>query len=318
MNLSVHSTRWAVFIISMLTALAGIVLIVLGIYTLNDTTTTLGSRTIPVMMLVLGCLIFLVSFLGAFGTISENHAILYAFMIGLLALVGIQIVIAVIALANKGAVDSLMDEAWQKAYDEHPRVLRDVQEEYGCCGFRYTTDRAIPKSTPDACLKSVEFGYQVSCYRALIGGYKNIQTIVGAAGIILSAIQLIGVFLTYLLIRNLPAKDEQHEQHRYLHPEQRRLLDPNYHPDRYYYYGGVPPPGATPYGAGGYYAGGPAYPAGTSAGGPTGAGAGAGNVPTGSLKDPKVTVETETTGLGGGTATEGTVSPTGVTSDTTF
>ncbi|KNE69290.1 hypothetical protein AMAG_19898 [Allomyces macrogynus ATCC 38327] len=171
---------------------------------------------------------------------------------------------------------------------------------------------------PDACLKSVEFGYQVSCYRALIGGYKNIQTIVGAAGIILSAIQLIGVFLTYLLIRNLPAKDE-HEQHRFLHPEQRRLLDPNFHPDRYYYYGGVPPPppGATSYGAGGYYAG-PAYgPAGTSAGGPTGAGAGAGNVPTGSLKDPKVNVETETTGLGG-TATEGTVSPTGVTSDTTF
>jgi uncharacterized membrane protein YsdA (DUF1294 family) len=208
-NLSLHSTKWAVFAISMMTSLAGVALLILGIYALSDTTTTLGNRTIPEMLLILGCLVFLVSFLGCFGTLMEHRTILWGFIVGLIVLVSVQLVLSILALSNKGAVDTLMDDAWQRAWDHHPRILRDVQEEFGCCGFRYTTDRAIPKSSPDACLKSIEFGYQTSCYRTLIKRYNGIQTTLGVVGLVLSAIQLFAVFLSWILAHHLPSKDGQ-------------------------------------------------------------------------------------------------------------
>ncbi|KAI9178794.1 hypothetical protein H9P43_005456 [Blastocladiella emersonii ATCC 22665] len=221
-HLSVASTKWAVFAVATLTALTGLVLIVLGVYTLSDTTSVLGQRSLSVLMLVVGSLVFLVSFLGTFGVVTESRTTLYAFLIGLIALVAVQIVLGVVALANQGAVDSLLDDAWQNAYDHHPRVIRDLQEERGCCGFRYTTDRAVPKTTPDACLKSVEFGYQVSCYRTLVGGYRRLQNVIGTSSIILAGIQLVAVFLTYLLIHNITPKHDDGSA-----AERQRLLSPD-------------------------------------------------------------------------------------------
>ncbi|KAI9219647.1 Tetraspanin family-domain-containing protein [Blastocladiella britannica] len=203
-HLSAQGARWSVLLIASLTAASGILLIVLGILALGDSATTLGQRTIPTMMMILGALVFLISFLGVFGTISQSKGLLYGFMVGLCLLVIMQLVVGIISLVNNSAVDSLLDAAWQKAYDTHPRVIRDVQEERGCCGFRYATDRAIPKTSPDACLRSIEFGYQVSCYRSLVKSYRHAQNLVGISSLIFSGIQILAIFMTYSLIHHLP------------------------------------------------------------------------------------------------------------------
>ncbi|ORZ36826.1 Tetraspanin family-domain-containing protein [Catenaria anguillulae PL171] len=202
--LSFQSTKWAVFGIAALTSLSGLAILVLGIYTLSNTTSTLGDRTLPVLMLIVGALVFLISLGGVTGTVTYSRPMLYTFLVGLLVLVTSELVLGIVALANEGAVDNALDDAWQRAYDAHPRIIRDIQEQYGCCGFRYTTDRAVPKTSPDACLKSVEFGYQTSCYRSLVGGYRKAQNAVGVTCIVLAGVQLVAVFLSYMMLQHLP------------------------------------------------------------------------------------------------------------------
>lgn len=220
--LSMNTMKWSVFIISMLTSMAGIAAIIVGIVTLTDTSTMLSTRIIPILLMIFGALVFLSSFLGCFGTVTESKGILTAFFTVLMLLIIGQVVISIIALANKGAVNSILEDAWQDAYDHHPRVIRDVEEEYACCGYRFTTDRAFPKSSPDQCTKSVEFGYKMPCYRPLVKSYRRIQNTVGIAGMVLSGVQLIALVLTYLLIRYLPTTKQREAE---LLEEHRRLLE---------------------------------------------------------------------------------------------
>ncbi|KAL7753231.1 hypothetical protein RI367_001006 [Sorochytrium milnesiophthora] len=252
--MSTHATKWAVFVVSLLTSLAGIVLIILGIYSLNDATSLLASRTIPIVMMVVGSLVFLISFLGCFGTVTESRSILTVFFSCLLALVLVQVVFAVLALANKGNYENYLEDQWQGAYDKHPRVIRDIQEEYACCGFRFTTDRAYPKSSSDACLKSSEFGYQISCYRELSRRYRSSQTTLGVGAIAIAAVQLLSLLFTFMLIRMLPTAEQQERD---LLAEHRRLLNESrggagsaagYQQDAYYGSGGpsFPPRGEYP------------------------------------------------------------------------
>jgi len=228
--LSFEAMRWSVFLISMLTSLTGIALVILGITTLTDTTTILVSRTIPIILIIFGTLVFLSSFLGCFGTFSSSKGILTSFFICLTILIIGQIIVSTISLANKGSADSILDDQWQKAYDSRPRIIRNIQEEYSCCGLRFPTDRAIPKTSPDACLKSVEFGYRVSCYRPLARGFRQAANTVGIGGIVVSAIQLLGLLLTYILIHNLPNTNDTEAM---LIDEHRRLMHSQQNERRY-------------------------------------------------------------------------------------
>lgn len=208
---TISSIRWAVFVVSALTALTGIALIVTGVYTLSDSTSVLGQRTLPVLLCIVGATVFLVSFLGIFGTATDSRRMLYGFLGGLVALIAVELIVGIVALTNSGAVDTLLENAWDDAWFHHPRVVRDVQEANACCGFRFVTDRAVPKSAPDACLKSLEFGYQVSCYQALVHGYRRVQTAIGVATIVLAGLQMVAVFLTYSLTQHIPkSHDDRH------------------------------------------------------------------------------------------------------------
>jgi len=87
-------------------------------------------------------------------------------------------------------VEDILNKAWQKAYDDRPSIIRDIEDEYSCCGFRKVTDRAVPKRSPDACVKSPWFGYDRPCLDNLSHAYRSHQTMLGVWGIVLAIIQV--------------------------------------------------------------------------------------------------------------------------------
>ncbi|CAG8706964.1 7910_t:CDS:2, partial [Cetraspora pellucida] len=100
-------------------------------------------------------------------------------------------------------VERILDTWWQAAYDDNPRIIRDIEDKYSCCGFRNVTDRAVPKKRPDACVKSSWFGYDRPCLDVLTQSYKHHQ--------------VIALISAYILIMNLPTSEQRDREYRAEH-----------------------------------------------------------------------------------------------------
>jgi len=116
-------------------------------------------------------------------------------------------------LVDRENAEITLDEAWQKAYDNHPSIIRDIEDEYSCCGFKNVEDRAVPKRSPDACVNSPWFGYDRPCLDSLSHSYKSHQTILGVWGIVLAIIQILALISAYILIAFLPNAREREYQY---------------------------------------------------------------------------------------------------------
>ena len=92
-------------------------------------------------------------------------------------------------------VENAVDVAWDKAYRTRPRIIRDIENEYSCCGFRNITDRAVPPN----CAHNTYFGWDKPCHDNLRDSYKHHQYLWSILGILLAAIQVITITLYYEL-----------------------------------------------------------------------------------------------------------------------
>jgi len=154
-------------------------------------------------MIILGSLVFTVSFAGCFGAAMMNTRVLAVFSWILLAFVIIQLLMVIVTMAMQTRVDPYLDDMWQAAYDRHPRIIRDIQDEFACCGFKNPEDRAIPRSSPDACVKSPYFGYETPCFSAIKHTYKSQQQLIIIVGLILVGVQVLSLVCAFMLHRYL-------------------------------------------------------------------------------------------------------------------
>jgi len=77
----------------------------LGIYGLAKPVTGLStSNVIPTIFVILGALVFLISFSGCFGAVTESRGALGVYLGTLLFLIAIQIIAVSLVFASKGKV----------------------------------------------------------------------------------------------------------------------------------------------------------------------------------------------------------------------
>lgn len=224
---SVDAMRWFVIGVNILTAIAGIGLIGLGIYSGSQINVTLASKATPITLIITGVLVFAVSCVGLFGAITENRKILKMYFTTLAILVVAQLAFTITAFTSRHGVENTLESAWQLAYEKHPRIIRDIEQEFSCCGFKNITDRAIPKKKLDSCITNPYFGYDTPCFEELKEAYIENENIIGGVGAILALIQISALIFTFILINHLPNDRELEED---LLSEHRRLVNQGRHP----------------------------------------------------------------------------------------
>jgi hypothetical protein len=183
-----------------LTLLAGFFLIIFGLYELLSPDARLYSNALPLAITTIGGLVILVSIAGCCGALMESKPVLITYFGVLLILVIIQIIAILLALVNTQHVENAIDTAWDKAYRMHPRIIRDIENEYSCCGFRSTTDRAVPSD----CADNRYYGWDKPCHDSLRDSYKHHQYLWSILGILLVVIQIMALVCAFLLIRHIP------------------------------------------------------------------------------------------------------------------
>ncbi|KAF9363036.1 hypothetical protein BGX34_005013 [Mortierella sp. NVP85] len=125
-------------------------------------------------------------------------------------------------LSFNRTVDDILDMAWQKAYDNNPQILQDLEISLGCCGYLSVGDRAIPKMSKYACRESPAFGYNVPCQKQLRQSYLRHQNAILGFVTGIQFVQFLALASTVALWSQLPSEHQIEGQYREEHS--RRLL----------------------------------------------------------------------------------------------
>lgn len=225
--------KFLVFIFNFLFWIAGIALIGLGIFVqiqLNKSIViyNASSSGAPIVLIVVGVVIFVVSFFGCCGAWKENYCMVTTFAVLLTLIFLVEVAAAIAAYVFKDQAKAAFDDAFidsMKKYDsssEMKQAIDDLQQLFKCCGANKTSDWAsvMPFNgtldLPDSCCINQTKGcgkgqdiptsttiHKDGCVKGIKDWFdKNLKIIAGVA-IGIAAFEVLGIIFACCLMRGI-------------------------------------------------------------------------------------------------------------------
>jgi len=220
--------KYFMFICNILFALVGCILIGFGAYTQlesKDYLNFLGDNYVntPIFIIILGGVIFVISFFGCCGAYNENKCMMYTYGFLLFIILIAQIGAGIAAFALKGDLETEIKEnmehglPYYRNSTEFATTWDLVQKNLHCCGVENYTDwDGIINGTavPDSCCiggqeekcggeynpdKPEEDIYTEGCFSVFSQEFKDNLNIVGAVAVGVAVVELMTVALACCL-----------------------------------------------------------------------------------------------------------------------
>lgn len=234
--------KYLLFTFNLFFVLTGLVLIVTGgviqsIY--SQYLDFLGNSIFnaPILLVVMGCVIFFVTFFGCCGAIKENHCMIMTFSVLLALIFLVELGCGIAAYTMKSEVRSTIETQMEKGLLNYGRkgytgvteTWNVVQHELKCCGAQeyrdwknttFSQDESVPDS---CCLSDVEgcgngilgkpdlaskFIYTKGCLNKLEEVVASNIATVGGVGIGIAMAQFVGIIFACLLAKTIKKEYE--------------------------------------------------------------------------------------------------------------
>ncbi|XP_064421729.1 CD63 antigen-like [Latimeria chalumnae] len=207
---------------------SGIALIVIGStscakYYAYESFTGDSLTHIAALLIVVGVIITIISFLGCCGTWSENQCLLITFTAFLAVILIIEIAAGITFYVLHPKIEKLITTQSTKIIDEYSSKMQnsinDIQSKFHCCGGKNYTDWFYShiwgknSSVPDSCCKKPKTGcgsntsseniYQQGCLEKIKTLLKENMVWIGAAAVGLGVVQISGVMFAFLMLRDI-------------------------------------------------------------------------------------------------------------------
>ncbi|XP_015247298.1 CD151 antigen, like [Cyprinodon tularosa] len=233
--------KYLLFTFNFLFWLAGGVVMAVGVWTLvekSDYISLLPSKTYAASAYILvlaGAIVMVTGVLGCCATFKEQKKLLLVYFVLLLCIFLLEIVAGVLAYINyqqlndelKQNLKATMTNKYRLGKDnEHiTQAVDKLQEEFKCCGSHNSTDweengwirssASEGRKVPDSCCKTqIPFcgtrDHPSNIYKAEGGCISKLERfildhlqIIGAVGVGIACVQLIGMVFTCCLYRSL-------------------------------------------------------------------------------------------------------------------
>ncbi|XP_054739207.1 23 kDa integral membrane protein-like [Anastrepha obliqua] len=200
--------KYVLFIFNILFVVCGILLIVFGsilvshIQQVGSVAQTMEANSIPIAILVLGSVIFIISFLGCCGAIRENTCCTMTYSVFMLVLFLAQIALIVLVWTQRVKLLNYMNQVVSTIWNQHktdPKVMDALQLTFNCCGLNGSTDYTFNlESIPNSCCGSSAVSCSVldalkkpGCSAAFTNFWDKSIDIVRYAGLGVAAIELV-------------------------------------------------------------------------------------------------------------------------------
>lgn len=210
------------FIFNFFFAISGVVIIVCGGYSLHlfkKTGPVVGDDYVsaPIILIVVGSIVFLVAFLGCCGAMQESYCMLMLFSVFLFLILVAEIAAGALGFVYKGKVDHIAKDKFMQSLEDYNREKEGkvqpiheawdfIQSQLKCCGVTNSEDWTkqgieVPKSccsNPDRCNSSGPF-HEKGCYDKVKEDISQYAVYVGIAGIGIGLIEIIGIIFSCCL-----------------------------------------------------------------------------------------------------------------------
>uniref|UniRef100_A0A665WG71 Tetraspanin n=1 Tax=Echeneis naucrates TaxID=173247 RepID=A0A665WG71_ECHNA len=233
--------KYLLFTFNFLFWLAGGVVMAVGVWTLvekSDYISLLSSKTYAASAYILvlaGAIVMVTGVLGCCATFKEQRRLLRVYFVLLLCIFLLEILAGVLAYIyyqqlneelKQNLRETMIQKYEQKTYEHITRAVDKLQQEFKCCGSNNSSDWSASiwirsresnrREVPDSCCKSPTelcgrrdhphihlFGGCISKLEKFILEHLKI---IGAVGVGIACVQIIGMVFTCCLYRSLKAE----------------------------------------------------------------------------------------------------------------
>ncbi|KND01986.1 uncharacterized protein SPPG_02492 [Spizellomyces punctatus DAOM BR117] len=197
-------------LINFLSMLAGLILIGGGAYLISSTGPegadfiNLGG-TVATAAVVIGVIVTIVSFLGCFGAANEKGMLLKTYFALLIILVILEISVGIAAYSKRNTVENALEGAWKEALAaKHTTAIMQIEITFECCGYA-DNSTAWPEEN---CQEFFHFPTLKTCAEAVKGSLRGSLGTIGAAGLVIGIIELIGLVFSAVMFRKIAQREQ--------------------------------------------------------------------------------------------------------------
>ncbi|XP_018358143.1 PREDICTED: CD63 antigen isoform X2 [Trachymyrmex cornetzi] len=210
--------KYILFIFNLIFAISGIGIIVAGAWVLVDVGEFdhfMESRIMapPIVLIVAGCIVFAIAFLGCYGAIKEHYNMLIAFAVALLIIFVIELAVGIAAAVFKNdfsmAMRNTLKESMKNYTETDKQAWDNVQKKLQCCGVDGARDwidnvnlvGVIPPSCCDETMTicQVVTANKEGCFNKLEMRVQNSATVLIGVGIGIAFVEIAGIVLACCL-----------------------------------------------------------------------------------------------------------------------
>ncbi|CAH8291179.1 unnamed protein product [Schistosoma intercalatum] len=207
-------------IFNILVFACGIALIVIGSLSqvaINNYSSGIDSsiKGLVIFVIVLGCFLFLLGFLGFCGACTKNTCCLILYAILLSIMVAAEIAAGITAAVLRDEVKSQFLSLVKSSVNEYSKnpdfkdFLDKIQQEFQCCGSESSGDytssgQTVPDSCKDTKTKAI---YSDGCSYKVISFFEKYIVAVLVAAFVFAILQLLCIVFAICVIRAIKSGD---------------------------------------------------------------------------------------------------------------
>lgn len=221
MNCLANIVKYILYIFNIIFVICGILLIILGslmiknIGDFGDFTDAVNTDTIPILIIVLGCIVFVVAFFGCCGAIRENVCCTTTYAVLMFILFVLQIALVVWIFVQRteflNTMGEIVDKAWTKNDDSNGYPMNGLQMAFKCCGrFNSADYTSMGATVPNSCCGSmtnacpaVEYITKPGCRQEFVDFWASNTNIIRYAGIGVALVELVAFIFACCLASSI-------------------------------------------------------------------------------------------------------------------
>ncbi|KAF5307910.1 hypothetical protein FQR65_LT06477 [Abscondita terminalis] len=176
----------------------------------------------PILLIIVGVIVFIVAFFGCCGAVKENHCMIITFSAFLIIIFCLEMAAGIAGYVRRNDIEDMLDTHLNNTMHEYynkadaKRSWDIMQHELKCCGMNGPSDWAEiihnnslphtccpPDVTESPCTTQYPDKYEKSCLTELKQALVKYGTIIGGVGVGIALVQLIGVVFACCLARSI-------------------------------------------------------------------------------------------------------------------
>nr|CAD7595995.1 unnamed protein product [Timema genevievae] len=165
----------------------------------------------PILLIVVGSIVFIISFYGCCGAIRESSCMVTTFSIFLMVILTLEIVIAVLAFVYRDVLTDDLQTSIKNSIDSYHTnntakiELDSMQTTFQCCGANGPTDYDVTR-LPSSCCTANDgnpclpittdlnrLAFQTGCVQALKDYVQHYGAVIGGVALGVGVVMLIGI-----------------------------------------------------------------------------------------------------------------------------